>query len=130
MPKAVIPNHFEVQKFLCSSKTHFIYRLRSLQHFREFKEDLDQTGSLMQFSVSVSDWNPMDRNCRLEKTREYHKSVVESFRRLTSEMDDVLEFRQSLSRNLAAAQSTGKRQLESVSSSTSSNELLLLLLAS
>jgi hypothetical protein len=127
MPEAVIPNHFEVQKFLRSSKTHFICdRLRSLQHFREFKEDLDQTGPLMKFSVSVSDWNPMDKNCRLEKTTEYHKSVVESFRRLTSEMDDVLEFRQSLSRNLAAAQSTGKRQLKSVSSSSTSDEVIIL----
>jgi hypothetical protein len=61
----------------------------------------------------------------LKKTREYHDSV-EPFRRLTSEMGDVQKFRQSLSRNLAAAKPTGKRPLESVSSSTSSDEVRIL----
>jgi hypothetical protein len=126
MPKAVIPIHSEVQNFLRSSKTHFTHRLRSIGHFREFKKDLDQTGPLMKFSVSVSDWNPMDRNCCIEKNKEYHKSIVKLFQRLTSEMDDVLKFRQSLSRNLAAAKPTGKRPLESVSSSTSSDEVRIL----
>jgi DNA polymerase III sliding clamp (beta) subunit (PCNA family) len=41
-------------------------------------------------------------------------------------MDDVLKFRQSLSQNIVAAKSTEKRQLESVSSSTTSDEVLLL----
>jgi hypothetical protein len=122
MPKAVIPKHLEVQKFLRSSETHFTYHLRSIEQFRRFKNNLDQTDLLMK-CVSVSDWNPMDRNCRLVKTTEYHKRVLEFFQRLTSEMDDVLKFRQSLCENLAATESTGKRQLELGSSSTSSDEV-------
>jgi hypothetical protein len=122
MPKVVIPNYSEVQKFLHSSESHFIYHLRSIEHFHRFKKNLNQTDLLMK-CVSVSDWNPMDRNCRLEKTTEYHKRVLELFQRLTSKMDDALKFRQSLSQNLAAVKSTVKRQLELGSSSTSSDEV-------
>jgi hypothetical protein len=95
MPKAVIPNHSEVEKFLRSSESHFTYPI-CIDHFREFKKDLGQTGPLIKFSVSVSDWNPLSSNCKLEKTIEYHQSVAESFRRLTLEMGDVQKFRQSL----------------------------------
>ncbi len=123
MPKVVINNYSEVQKFLHSSESHFIYHLRSIEHFRRFKNNLKQTDLLMK-CVSVSDWNPRDRNCRLDKTTEYHKRfILELFQRLTSEMDDVLKFRQSLSQNLATVKSTGKRKLELGSSSTSSDEV-------
>ncbi len=123
MPKVVIPNYSEVQKFLRSSESHFIYHLKSIEQFRRFKSNLDRTDLLMKY-VSVSDWNPRDRNCRLQKTTEYHKRVIlELFQRLTSEMDDVLKFRQSLSQNLATVKSTRKRQLQLGSSSTSSDEV-------
>jgi hypothetical protein len=60
---------------------------------------------------------------KLVKNKFHRVYIEEWFHKLTSEMDDVLKFRQSLSRNLAAAKSTGKRPLELGSSSTSSDEV-------
>jgi hypothetical protein len=63
---------------------------------------------------------------KLVKNKFQNRCAEQWFQKLISEFDDVLKFRQSLSQNLAAAKSTGKRHLELGSSSTSSDEVRIL----
>ena len=126
MPKAKVPNHPEVESFLRSALKDFYYHIRSETSLKGFTEELIQNGPLNGFSVSVKKWFGADKVCQLEKTKEHHDRVTEPYRRLRLEIENVLKLRQSLSRRRAAAKLTEKRHLESVPSSTTSDEVLIL----
>jgi hypothetical protein len=73
----------------------------------------------------VKNWNPVDKICNIEKTKEHHDRILKPFRRLTSEIENALKLRTSLKQK-RTVRPTEKRQFESGCSMTTSDEVLIL----
>jgi hypothetical protein len=98
MPKATVPDHPEVEKFLRSPEKTLRYtNLSDNDQMYILATDLEKNGARMGFSVSVTPDETFPC-CEIVKTREYYTRVARDFKEMKSESDELTELRQKVSR--------------------------------
>jgi hypothetical protein len=97
MPKAIVPDHPEVESFLRSSEKTLRYtNFTDSQQMNNLATDLEQNGSFMGFSVSVTP-DAKVPCCEIVKTREYYTRVTRDFKRMKLESDELVKLRLKIS---------------------------------
>ncbi|XP_046448003.1 uncharacterized protein LOC124196808 isoform X1 [Daphnia pulex] len=98
MPKATVPDHPEVEKFLRSPEKTLRYtNLSDNDQMYILATDLEKNGARMGFSVSVTPDETFPC-CEIVKTREYYTRVARDFKEMKSESDELTKLRQKVSR--------------------------------
>ena len=97
MPRAIVPDHPEVESFLRSSEKTLRYtNSTDSQQMNILATDLEQNGSFMGFSVSVTP-DAKVPCCEIVKTREYYTRVTRDFKRMKLESDELVKLRLKIS---------------------------------
>jgi hypothetical protein len=115
MPKATVPDHPEVEKFLRSSEKTLRYtNLSDNDQMYILATDLEKNGARMGFSVSVTPDETFP--CEIVKTREYYTRVARDFKEMKSESDELTKLRQKVSLMRIKKQNTKRSAPKALSS--------------